>query len=81
VKENDIKKIEELIGTMKCPHNFQCYASGFKQLCRAKIVGIENFLECLEENPVECKFAVQINQYTYLCQCPLRNYIAKKLKH
>jgi hypothetical protein len=78
--EEDLKKeIEEIIGQMQCPKDFVCYKSGFETLCRAKEIGVELFLQCLEETPQKCKFSVFLGR-SYLCQCPLRFYIFKKLK-
>jgi len=79
MKDEDRKKIEEIIAGMQCPKNFKCAENGFENLCRAKDFGVENYLDCLEENPAECPFALSFGN-GYLCQCPLRVYIAKKLK-
>ena len=73
------KEIEELIGQMQCPKDFKCYKSGFDVLCKAKDVGTKSLLLlCLEENMLQYKF---LNvERGYICECPLRNYIAKQLK-
>jgi hypothetical protein len=73
------KEIEEIIGGMKCPKDFICYKSGFEVLCRAEDVGIGTLVVCLEENPRKCKFSLP-RLPLYICKCPLRIYIAKKLK-
>ena len=73
---NQLKKI---IGSMQCPKDFMCYKSGFRKLCKAKDIGHENFLECLEENPGMCVFSLSFGRL-HLCKCPLRVYIAKVLK-
>ena len=73
------KEIENIIGQMKCPKDFRCYKSGFKKLCKARDFGIENYLECLEENPEECKFAMAFGAF-HICKCPLRYYLAKNYK-
>lgn len=72
-------RIKEIIGDMQCPKDFICYKSGFEKLCKADDVGRKNLLICLEEDPLDCKFSLPIGS-TYYCQCPLRNYIARKLK-
>lgn len=78
--ERDFKKeIEEILGQMQCPKDFECYKSGFEALCKARYVGGELFLECLEETPQRCKFSLFLGR-SHLCQCPLRAYIAKKFK-
>ena len=73
------REIEKIIGEMTCPKDFRCYKAGFENLCKAEDIGIESFLKCLEKNPQECRFSLSFG-YSYLCQCPLRAYIAKKLK-
>jgi len=73
-----INEIEQIVGEMQCPKNFNCYKSGFRHLCKAKNFGIKSFLECLESDPGECKFSFSIEKIHY-CQCPLRCYIAQKM--
>jgi hypothetical protein len=75
------KRLEEIIGVLECPKDFKCYKSGFEVLCQARDIGSESFLECLEEDPEGCKFSFAFFGYAHLCQCPLRVYIAKKLKN
>jgi hypothetical protein len=73
------KEIEEIITQLTCDKDFICYKSGFEVLCKAKDVGSQSFIECLEEDPSDCKFSVLFG-HTNFCECPLRVYIAKKLK-
>ena len=78
--EPDYKKeIEEIINAFECPKDFECYKSGFEVLCNARDVGLELFVECLVEEPVWCKFSISYG-YSYLCDCPLRVFISKKLE-
>ena len=79
MKEEDRKKLEEIMAGMKCPKDFKCAKSGFEQLCKSRDIGLENYLDCLEGPPSDCSFALSFG-YGHLCQCPLRVYIAKKLK-
>jgi len=72
-------EIEEIIGEIKCPKDFICYRSGFEKLCKAEDVGRKSVLICLEDDPENCKFSFPIG-LTYYCQCPIRFYIARKLK-
>ena len=75
--EQDIKKeLEEIMGNLNCPKDFQCYKSGFENLCKAQKVGIMNYLLCLEE--ASCTFSTFIGD-AYYCQCPLRIYLSMKL--
>ena len=78
--QQDIQKdIEEIVDGLKCSKNFICYKSEFKRLCRVKDIGMESFLVCLENNLLECRFSINFGDL-YFCKCPLRFYIAKKLK-
>ena len=74
--ENEIKQI---IGELNCPKDFVCYKSGFSNLCEAEDIGLEPFLECLEKSREECPFLLSYAN-VHFCDCPLRVYIAKKLR-
>lgn len=77
--DEDVRNdIEALITDTECPKDFVCYNSGFNSLCNAKDIGIESFVECLEKKK-GCKFSFRF-ALIYLCKCPIRVYIAKKLK-
>jgi hypothetical protein len=71
--------IENIIRGMDCAKGFQCYKSGFNNLCHVKDIGMESFVECLESKPKECKFSFPFG-LSHLCQCPLRIYLSKKIK-
>lgn len=79
MREEDRKKIEEIMAGMTCAEGFNCAKSGFERLCKAKDFGLENYLECLEEPPRTCTFALPFG-YGHFCLCPLRVYLSKKLK-
>jgi hypothetical protein len=79
VKEEDKRRIEELIAGMECPKGFRCIDSNSEDLCKAKDFGLENYLECLDHNPHACKFTLRFGD-RYFCYCPLRVYLNKKLK-
>jgi hypothetical protein len=73
------KNIDEILAGMYCSKNFKCAESGFERLCKAKYIGLERFLECLEANPADCSFAMPVGDQ-YYCDCPLRVYLERKLK-
>jgi len=79
MEQDHDKELQEMIGSFTCPKDFKCYKSGFEKLCKAQEVGLETFLECLEEDPYECPFSLSFGDM-FLCECPLRVYITKKLK-
>lgn len=72
------KTIEEIMGDLRCPNNFVCAESGFEVLCRARRIGMDDHLECLESDPAKCKFASPFLN-VYLCKCPIRGYVFEKL--
>ena len=72
------KQIEEITEGMDCAKDFECCEGNFANVCRAKDIGIESFLECLEENSQDCEFAIPFGD-AFFCKCPVRMIIAKKL--
>ena len=72
------QKIEEIKGKMECPKGFKCLDSGFEGLCKARDFGVDGFLYCLEDKPFLCAFALPFS-FIYLCRCPLRVFIKKKI--
>lgn len=72
----EIKRIRDKI---ECRKKFRCITADMSPLCEARDVGIESMLECLDENPDECQFSFAFYGYAYLCQCPIRIYLAKEL--
>ncbi len=79
MEQDHRKEMEGILIGFKCPKGFLCYKSGIKALCKAKDIGLKAFLLCLEKGPEECSFSRSFGT-SHLCQCPLRIYIAKKLK-
>ena len=79
MEQDHKKEIERIIGQLKCSKDFECYKSGFEALCKAQDIGMVSYLHCLEEEPRNCLFIVTTPDTNY-CECPLRVYIARKLK-
>lgn len=82
MKEQDREKIQEIIGRMQCPKGFKCAEGGFENLCKANDFGDQEALQCLEETSPPCPFAGVYNYGFQMrfCRCPLRVYLAKKLR-
>jgi hypothetical protein len=78
MEEKVRRTVEEIIGQMQCPKNFPCVESEFEALCKARDFGLEHYVECLEPEPLRCKFALSFGA-GYLCQCPLRVYVSKNM--
>ena len=72
-------KIDEIMSEITCQKDFTCYKSGFENLSKIKDVQAEGFLECLEADSQDCQFSLFFGEEPS-CLCPLRIYIANKLR-
>ena len=79
LNEQDRSKCNEIMRQMQCSKSFMCIGSDFGNLCRARDLGPEDYVECLEDYPALCEFSSPFGNIR-LCKCELRVYIAKKLK-
>jgi len=78
--EPQIKQIiEETADGTRCRKEFKCCSNEFTNVCKAKDIGINSFLVCLEDQPQKCNFSLMFGDM-YFCKCPVRIYIGKKLK-
>jgi hypothetical protein len=50
MEEKVRKTIDEIMGQLQCPENFKCAESELEVLCKAKRIGLESYLECLEHD-------------------------------
>ena len=71
-------RIKTIIISTDCPKDFECYKSGFNNICKAEYHGWEEFANCLEERDTICKFKLHFG-FRVFCTCSLRVYIAKNL--
>jgi hypothetical protein len=78
ITQEQKKVIDEIIGELKCPKDFQCQKLGSDNLPRLKRAG--QLLECLEQDAADCQWSVPFG-FGYFCRCPLNNYIYNELKH
>jgi hypothetical protein len=73
------KQIERLLPDISCPKLVQCYYTGLQVLCKARDVGLQSLVECLEENAYQCPFSLSLSGLNF-CKCPIRVYIAKNIE-
>jgi hypothetical protein len=78
VDEKLLQRIQELLGQLDCPKGFPCVESDFTELCKARDIGLESFLECREAEPNSCPFSLAFGE-GHFCKCPLRHYLARGL--
>ena len=71
--------INELMKEFHCAKNFKCLEFKFDEMCKAKDIGQEDYLECLDPNAEQCEYSLSF-AHGYLCQCSIRLHIKKSLK-
>jgi hypothetical protein len=73
------QKIEPIKMQMKCPDSSSWINNENKQICKARAVGLDTYIECLEDERYhECTYNRPYSSI-YLCECPARIFVAKKL--
>ena len=77
--EEHKSQIDKIMSEITCQKDFTCYKSGFENLGKIKDVQAEGFLECLEEGSEDCQFSLFFGEEPS-CLCPLRIYVANKLR-
>ena len=80
ILEKDCQEIERIMADSKCPVDFACYRSGFKNVCKARDAGLDGFADCLEDadDAGRCRFSLSFGN-GYLCKCRVRIHAAKHL--
>jgi hypothetical protein len=78
MRDEDKQKIAEIMSRMQCPKNFICAETGFENLCKSNDFGVDGYIDCLEDIPSRCPFAISFGN-GYICRCPLRVFLAKEL--
>jgi len=73
-----VEQIEKIIASMTCSKGFECFKSGFENLCRVRILGDGKVIECSPENRQSCEYRFGFMDKTF-CKCRLRYYIARNL--
>lgn len=80
IVEKHRKEIENIVADIDCRKDPPCFQVEFQNLCKANDTGLENFVNCSEDNPTAalCNYSLCFGE-RYLCKCPLRIYLAKNL--
>jgi hypothetical protein len=73
------RQIEEIMAQMACEKDFACHKSDFENICKARDWGQPNYVDCMESTTAICRYKVPFGDGVF-CSCPLRVYVAKKLK-
>lgn len=76
MESQEKKMLHELKAQIECDKNFPCVSSALRNLCKGRLQINSDILECLEDQPAKCKFALP-RESSVNCTCPLRKYIAR----
>jgi hypothetical protein len=79
MQKKDKEELRKILGGLVCPADFQCYTHALKNLRKVEYARLETYLELLEKHAYECPFQIPVTGVNHL-RCPLREYIAKKIK-
>ena len=52
--DSDLREIKKLMKEIDCPKDFICMKDGYKNLCKAEDLGLDEFLECMQEDSSSC---------------------------
>ncbi len=70
------KKVDEIRAEMQCEKNFTCLENNYKSLCKARDMGLEGYVECIDDGVLGCHFSLPFGN-SYFCRCPLRVHLVK----
>ena len=76
--EEKLKQIKFVLEKSTCPSDCKCYNIKPDQICKARTMGVNNLLECLEDEPDDCTFSITFGG-SYFCKCQTRIDLAKLL--
>jgi hypothetical protein len=79
MEQADVLEVEKAINGLKLPKDCKWFKPGFGFTCKAKDIGLDSYVECLEKDSFRCPFSVSY-AYSYYCIFPARVYVAKALK-
>ena len=66
----------ELLDGVACGHGHRCAHDDLADVCRARDLGLENYVDCLSESPRDCEYSLSLG-HGHLCRCPARIFLAK----
>lgn len=77
IPEEEKQIVRRFMNGMTCPKEFSCLSSGPEGLCRARDIGSDIYVECLEPLIPGCSFSVPSGA-TNFCKCPIRIYLTRQ---
>jgi hypothetical protein len=74
----DLEQARRIARRITCAKDFECLRSGLTRLCKARLIGNSDIIECSPENKTPCDYRITFAGKSF-CKCRLRLFIAKKL--
>ncbi len=73
-----IQRMKESLAGQKLLAECERYKPGVGFICKAKDIGLDSFVMCLEQNSHSCVFSIRY-AHSYFCKSPARVLAAKEL--
>jgi hypothetical protein len=77
MNEMDKRAVDEMKANVQCGKDFQCLENDFENLCKARDMGLEGYVECIDDEGLGCHFSLPFGN-SFFCSCPIRVYLIKK---
>lgn len=77
-KETDIQRLERAMSGPRLLEDCRYFKPGVGFKCKARDVGLDSYVECLEIDSYTCPFSLSYT-YTFYCLCRARVLITKAL--
>lgn len=75
--QNEEDQLIRLMSDTRCPAHFACLRKEPYELCDAKSIDSDSFLECLDEDGRSCSQSLSYALGEALCKCPIRVYLMR----
>ena len=79
MNEEDKRAVDEIKANVQCNKEFQCLENDSENLCNARDMGLEGYVECIDDEVLGCQFSLPFGD-SFFCSCPIRVYLIKKTR-
>ncbi|HET6350590.1 MAG TPA: hypothetical protein VFG89_00455 [Coriobacteriia bacterium] len=76
MNEQQLHELSEIVASVPCQRSHACTQSGSSDICKARDLGLEDYVDCLSDCPRDCQFAMCFGD-GHLCTCTARVFLAK----
>jgi hypothetical protein len=75
--QNEEDQLIRLMSNTRCTAHYACLSKEPHELCDAKSIDSDSFLECLDEDGRWCRQSLSYALGEALCKCPIRVYLKR----